>query len=222
VKKLVISLFSIILVFVLIFFLNSFSSNGKNNEARKNEVSNASVEASSKAVEEDEAFTREAKQLIAEQFEYFHSLINSDFFYQSRMNKAEGSLSEDWVTNQVKEELHTKAVEIDNLLPEELDSSNSLSQDLLQVLIRMNQASSSVDSQRNIYHIYKILYEHHVDLNQYEFEEVASNGRENFNPEVDWEEIFPETEEQTVKTEAELQEEIEKGIEDVAPSDEAE
>jgi hypothetical protein len=74
-----------------------------------------------------------------------------------------------------------------------------MSQDFLNVLIRINQASSHIDIQKNVYHIYKILYFLHVSLNDYKFED----GK--FDPENDWKQVFSEEEVvQRVKTKAEL------------------
>ncbi|MGM7723727.1 hypothetical protein [Metabacillus sp. Hm71] len=151
------------------------------------------------ANENDEAEREEElKELVKNQFEYFDSLVNGNYFRNARRNGPDGNYSDGWVSAKVVDELHQRAVEIDEFLPEEISSTDSTSQDLLNVLIRINQAASKTESQKNVYHIYKTLYNLHVSVNEYELEE----GK--FDPEEDWSQVFDADIDQTVKTEAEL------------------
>ncbi|KKI92923.1 hypothetical protein WQ54_07030 [Bacillus sp. SA1-12] len=138
------------------------------------------------------------KELVENQFEYFDSHVNGNYFRNARRNGPDGNYSDGWVTAKVADELQQRAAEIDKFLPEEISSTDSTSQDLLNVLIRINQAASLTESQKNVYHIYRTLYNLHVSLNGYELEE----GK--FDPEEDWGQVFDEDIDQTVKTEAEL------------------
>lgn len=145
----------------------------------------------------------EAKELVASQFEYFQAIVNGSYFKNARKNGPQDNYSDSWVSESVKEELHQRAVEIDELLPEQ--ASDSISQDLLQVLIQINQASSPFESQKNIYRVYKTLLELHIILNDYTLEEGM------FDPKEDWDQVFNQTEEEEeIKSEAELQAELEK------------
>lgn len=145
----------------------------------------------------------EAKELVASQFEYFQAIVNGSYFKNARKNGPQDNYSDSWVSETIKEELHQRAVEIDELLPEQ--ASDSISQDLLQVLIQINQASSPFESQKNIYRVYKTLLELHIILNDYTLEEGM------FDPKEDWDQVFNQTEEEEeIKSEAELQAELDK------------
>ncbi len=156
------------------------------------------VKAAAEALNEEEA-----KELVASQFEYFQEIVNGSYFVNARKNGPQDNYSDSWVSESVKEELHQRAVEIDELLPEQ--ASDSISQDLLQVLIQINQASSPFESQKNIYRVYKTLLELHIILNDYTLEEGM------FDPKEDWDQVFNQTEEEEeIKSEAELQADLEK------------
>ncbi|WP_226670888.1 hypothetical protein [Metabacillus litoralis] len=210
-KKILISVSAIVIIFVSLTVVNFLSNEKVDQEAINRSLSSKTV--NSNQVDEKEQrlkkeFEEDMKQLVASQFDYFDSIINGDFFYQSRNNQSVDNFSDAWLTENVKEELHEHALEIHQLLPEELDENDPNSQKLLQVLIGINLATSAKESQKNIYSIYKTLYELNVQLNDYELNEFDSNGRERFNPEDDWMTVFGEQEDQSVKTEAELKEKL--------------
>ncbi|UGB31498.1 hypothetical protein [Metabacillus sp. B2-18] len=210
-KKRLYILIGIFIIGISIFLLNYIESN--RNDRVSGSFSSSSVE-EKKSTDTDETeknseFDQKARELVENQFSYFQSIVNGHFFVQSRQNGPKDQYSEDWVTESVKNELQERVSEIDELLPEQLDSSNAVAQDLLQVLIRINQAYSQSESQKNIYHVYRILYELNGELNDYKLEEGM------FDPENDWSQVFSEVEEEQkeVKSEAELQVEIESALE---------
>ncbi|MFD2216096.1 hypothetical protein [Metabacillus endolithicus] len=210
-KKRLYILIGIFIIGISIFLLNYIESN--RNDRVSSSFSSSSVE-EKKSTDTDETeknseFDQQARELVENQFSYFQSIVNGHFFVQSRQNGPKDQYSEDWVTESVKNELQERVSEIDELLPEQLDSSNAVAQDLLQVLIRINQAYSQSESQKNIYHVYRILYELNGELNDYKLEEGM------FDPENDWSQVFSEVEEEQkeVKSEAELQVEIESALE---------
>ncbi|PGT81467.1 hypothetical protein [Bacillus sp. AFS040349] len=210
-KKRLYILIGIFIIGISIFLLNYIESN------RNNRVSGSfssrtveeKVSTNTEETGENSEFDQKARELVENQFSYFQSIVNGQFFVQSRQNGPKDQYSEDWVTESVKNELQQRVSEIDELLPEQLDSSNAVAQDLLQVLIRINQAYSQSESQKNIYHVYRILYELNGELNDYKLEEGM------FDPENDWSQVFSEVEEEQkeVKSEAELQVEIESALE---------
>jgi len=210
-KKRLYILIGIFIIGISIFLLNYIESN--RNDRVNGSFSSSSVKdeksTDTEETEENSEFDQKAGELVEKQFSYFQSIVNGQFFVQSRQNGPQDQYPEDWVTESVKNELQERVSEIDELLPEQLDSSNSVAQDLLQVLIRINQAYSQSESQKNIYHVYRILYELNSELNDYELEEGM------FDPENDWSQVFSEVEEeqQEVKSEAELQVEIESALE---------
>jgi len=210
-KKRLYILIGIFIIGISIFLLNYIESN--RNDRVSSSFSSSSVE-EKKSTDTDETeknseFDQQARELVENQFSYFQSIVNGHFFVQSRQNGPKDQYSEDWVTESVKNELQERVSEIDELLPEQLDSSNAVAQDLLQVLIRINQAYSQSESQKNIYHVYRILYVLNGELNDYKLEEGM------FDPENDWSQVFSEVEEEQkeVKSEAELQVEIESALE---------
>jgi hypothetical protein len=214
-RELLVGLIGVFMICVVLIFMTFAQSTEKENVSTTNvgqnqiDVENENIDDSnSDEKQNNEEFESEAKKLIKNQFEYFHSIVNGGYFVDSRKNGPKDNYSDAWVSESVKQELQERAVEIDELLPENAGSGDSLTQDLLQVLIRINQAYSQTDSQKNIYHVYKNLYELHVSLNGYELEEGS------FDPETDWNQVFTEEEEeQEVKTEAELKAELEAAIE---------
>lgn len=205
----------IILAFaaIIVFSINNTTSNVDDGSEPKEESGGGEIQVGSdmnKDEVSESEFEKKARTLVENQFEYFDSIVNSDFFIESRKKGPDAELSDNWMTDTVKEEIHQKALEIDKLLPVEADGRDPLSQDLLQVLIRINQATSQLESQKNIYHIHKILYDWNVTLNGYELKESG------FDPENDWISVFGEAEEAAkVLTEEELEalevEEIEEG-----------
>ncbi|PMC40145.1 hypothetical protein CJ195_00030 [Bacillus sp. UMB0899] len=207
-NKIILGSIAIIIIGVSLYLLNPSKDNGelaaRDSTAAEVETM-AEVDGETEATEPvGEALNQEdAKKLVADQFDYFQAIVNGAYFKNARKNGPQDNYSDSWVTNSVKEELHQKAIEIDELLPEQ--ANDSISQDLLEVLIQINQASSPVESQKNIYRVYKTLLELHVILNDYTLEEGM------FDPKEDWNQVFNETEEEEeVKTEAELQVELEK------------
>lgn len=187
------------------YLLNPSKDNG---ELTTEGSTEAEVETMAEVDEEAKAAAEalneeEAKELVASQFEYFQAIVNGSYFKNARKNGPQDNYSDSWVSESVKEELHQRAVEIDELLPEQ--ASDSISHDLLQVLIQINQASSPFESQKNIYRVYKTLLELHIILNDYTLEEGM------FDPKEDWDQVFNQTEEEEeIKSEAELQAELEK------------
>lgn len=187
------------------YLLNPSKDNG---ELTTEGSTEAEVETMAEVDEEAKAAAEalneeEAKELVASQFEYFQAIVNGSYFKNARKNGPQDNYSDSWVSENVKEELHQRAVEIDELLPEQ--ASDSISHDLLQVLIQINQASSPFESQKNIYRVYKTLLELHIILNDYTLEEGM------FDPKEDWNQVFNQTEEEEeIKSEAELQAELEK------------
>lgn len=187
------------------YLLNPSKDNG---ELTTEGSTEAEVETMAEVDEEAKAAAEalneeEAKELVASQFEYFQAIVNGSYFKNARKNGPQDNYSDSWVSESVKEELHQRAVEIDELLPEQ--ASDSISQDLLQVLIQINQASSPFESQKNIYRVYKTLLELHIILNDYTLEEGM------FDPKEDWDQVFNQTEEEEeIKSEAELQAELDK------------
>ncbi|TXC89860.1 hypothetical protein FS935_15995 [Metabacillus litoralis] len=223
-KKVLISVSAIVIIFISLFVVNLISNGKEEQEALNRSLSTKNV--NSEATEEEtleqkkkKEYEEDVKKLVASQFEYFDSIVNGDFFYQSRISQSSDNLSDGWLTEQIKKELYERALEIHQLLPEELNENDPNSQKLMQVLITINTATSSKESQRNIYNIHKTLYELNVQLNDYELEKYNSNGKENFNPVTDWVSLFGEKEDQSVKTEAELKAEL---AEDSDGSDENE
>lgn len=212
-KKVFISVSAFVIIFISLFVVNLISNGKKEQEAINRSLSSKNV--NSEATQEEtleqkkkKEYEEAVKKLVASQFDYFDSIVNSDFFYQSRNSTYSDDFSDEWLTEQIKEELYEHALAIHQLLPEELNENDPNSQKLMQVLITINQATSSKGSQRNIYNIHKTLYELHGQLNDYEIEKVNSNGKEKFNPETDWVSVFGEIEDQSVKTEAELKLEL--------------
>ncbi|WP_026562657.1 hypothetical protein [Bacillus sp. J37] len=204
-NKIILGSIAIIIIGVSLYLLNP----SKDNEELTTEGSTeAEVEAMAEVDGEAKAAAEalnkeEAKELVASQFEYFQAIVNGSYFKNARKNGPQDNYSDSWVSESVKEELHQRAVEIDELLPEQ--ASDSISQDLLQVLIQINQASSPFESQKNIYRVYKTLLELHIILNDYTLEEGM------FDPKEDWDQVFNQTEEEEeIKSEAELQAELEK------------
>lgn len=204
----------IILAFaIIVFSINNTTSNVNDGSEPKEESVGGEIQVGSDMKKDEVSeseFEKNARTLVENQFEYFDSIVNSDFFIESRKKGPDAELSDNWMTDTVKEEIHQKALEIDKLLPVEAAGRDPLSQDLLQVLIRINQATSQLESQKNIYHIHKILYDWNVTLNGYELKESG------FDPENDWISVFGEAEEAAkVLTEEELEalevEEIEEG-----------
>lgn len=187
------------------YLLNPSKDNG---ELTTEGSTEAEVETMAEVDEEAKAAAEalneeEAKELVASQFEYFQAIVNGSYFKNARKNGPQDNYSDSWVSESVKEELHQRAVEIDELLPEQ--ASDSISQDLLQVLIQINQASSPFESQKNIYRVYKTILELHIILNDYTLEEGM------FDPKEDWDQVFNQTEEEEeIKSEAELKAELEK------------
>ncbi|HZH62447.1 MAG TPA: hypothetical protein VEY70_23345 [Metabacillus sp.] len=217
-NKIILGSIAIIIIGVSLYLLNPSKDNGELAAEQAQGSTGADVETIAevdKASEAIEAVSEEdAKELVANQFEYFQQIVNGSYFKNARKNGPQDNYSDSWVTESVKEELHQRAVEIDELLPEQVNSNDSLSQDLLQVLIRINQASSPVESQKNIYHVYKTLLELHVILNDYTLEEGM------FDPKEDWDQVFTQKEEdEEVKSEAELQAELEKASEVEMPEE---
>jgi len=217
-NKIILGSIAIIIIGVSLYLLNPSKDNGELAAEQAQGSTGADVETLAevdKASEATEAVSEEdAKELVANQFEYFQQIVNGSYFKNARKNGPQDNYSDSWVTESVKEELHQRAVEIDELLPEQVNSNDSLSQDLLQVLIRINQASSPVESQKNIYHVYKTLLELHVILNDYTLEEGM------FDPKEDWDQVFTQKEEdEEVKSEAELQAELEKASEVEIPEE---
>ncbi len=209
-NKILLGSFAIIIIGVSLYLLNPSKSNEDIMANQAEGSTDVEVEAMAEVEEKksgNEAVLKEdAKELVANQFEYFQSIVNGAYFENARLNGPQDHYSDSWVTEKIKEELHQKAVEIDELLPE--NPNDSISQDLLQVLIRINQASSPVESQKNIYHVYKILLELHVILNDYTLEEGM------FDPEKEWDQVFNEEEkDEEIKSEAELQAELENAAE---------
>ncbi|WP_394185703.1 hypothetical protein [Metabacillus halosaccharovorans] len=204
-NKIILGSIAIIIIGVSLYLLNP----SKDNEELTTEGSTeaevetmAEVDGEAKAAAEA-LNEEEAKELVASQFEYFQAIVNGSYFKNARKNGPQDNYSDSWVSESVKEELHQRAVEIDELLPEQ--ASDSISQDLLQVLIQINQASSPFESQKNIYRVYKTLLELHIILNDYTLEEGM------FDPKEDWDQVFNQTEEEEeIKSEAELQAELEK------------
>ncbi|MBU7594914.1 hypothetical protein [Metabacillus halosaccharovorans] len=204
-NKIILGSIAIIIIGVSLYLLNP----SKDNEELTTEGSTeAEVETMAEVDEEAKAAAEalneeEAKELVASQFEYFQAIVNGSYFKNARKNGPQDNYSDSWVSESVKEELHQRAVEIDELLPEQ--ASDSISQDLLQVLIQINQASSPFESQKNIYRVYKTLLELHIILNDYKLEEGM------FDPKEDWDQVFNQNEEEEeIKSEAELQAELEK------------
>ncbi|WP_078435449.1 hypothetical protein [Metabacillus halosaccharovorans] len=204
-NKIILGSIAIIIIGVSLYLLNPSKDNG---ELTTEGSTEAEVETMAEVDEEAKAAAEalneeEAKELVASQFEYFQAIVNGSYFKNARKNGPQDNYSDSWVSESVKEELHQRAVEIDELLPEQ--ASDSISQDLLQVLIQINQASSPFESQKNIYRVYKTLLELHIILNDYTLEEGM------FDPKEDWDQVFNQTEEEEeIKSEAELQAELEK------------
>ncbi|MCM3444120.1 hypothetical protein AB3Z07_03285 [Metabacillus halosaccharovorans] len=204
-NKIILGSIAIIIIGVSLYLLNP----SKDNEELTTEGSTeaevetmAEVDGEAKAAAEA-LNEEEAKELVASQFEYFQAIVNGSYFKNARKNGPQDNYSDSWVSETIKEELHQRAVEIDELLPEQ--ASDSISQDLLQVLIQINQASSPFESQKNIYRVYKTLLELHIILNDYTLEEGM------FDPKEDWDQVFNQTEEEEeIKSEAELQAELDK------------
>ena len=204
-NKIILGSIAIIIIGVSLYLLNPSKDNG---ELTTEGSTEAEVETMAEVDEEAKAAAEalneeEAKELVASQFEYFQAIVNGSYFKNARKNGPQDNYSDSWVSESVKEELHQRAVEIDELLPEQ--ASDSISHDLLQVLIQINQASSPFESQKNIYRVYKTLLELHIILNDYTLEEGM------FDPKEDWDQVFNQTEEEEeIKSEAELQAELEK------------
>ncbi|MCV9887329.1 hypothetical protein [Metabacillus halosaccharovorans] len=204
-NKIILGSIAIIIIGVSLYLLNPSKDNG---ELTTEGSTEAEVETMAEVDEEAKAAAEalneeEAKELVASQFEYFQAIVNGSYFKNARKNGPQDNYSDSWVSENVKEELHQRAVEIDELLPEQ--ASDSISHDLLQVLIQINQASSPFESQKNIYRVYKTLLELHIILNDYTLEEGM------FDPKEDWNQVFNQTEEEEeIKSEAELQAELEK------------
>ena len=215
-RKVILGSLIIIAVAIIVFLIN-FDAQSSEDEGSGTKEESVSGEVQTKSDKSDEVieseFETKAKALVENQFEYFDSIVNSDFFIESRQKGPDAKLSDSWMTEAVKEDIHQKAIEIHKLLPKEMDGSNPVAQDLLQVLIRINQATSLLESQKNIYHIHKILYDLNVTLNGYEL------GNTGFDPKNDWISVFGEEEEAAkVLTEEELEamelegdEEVEEG-----------
>ncbi|MDQ0229573.1 hypothetical protein [Metabacillus malikii] len=189
-------------VLIVILIMTNLSNNNEQAEQTEQKQKNEATTVSTSSVKEESEYEEQLKALVKNQFEYFDKFINGDYFINSRKNgpKADGTYPDDWMTKQVQDEFQQRATEIDEILPEELDSSDSTAQSLIQVLIRINQASSMFETQKNVYHIHKTLYDLHVKLNDYTLEE----GK--FDPEKDWELVFGDETELSVKSEAELEE----------------
>ncbi|MGQ4668324.1 hypothetical protein ACUIJN_21355 [Metabacillus halosaccharovorans] len=204
-NKIILGSIAIIIIGVSLYLLNPSKDNG---ELTTEGSTEAEVETMAEVDEEAKAAAEalneeEAKELVASQFEYFQAIVNGSYFKNARKNGPQDNYSDSWVSESVKEELHQRAVEIDELLPEQ--ASDSISQDLLQVLIQINQASSPFESQKNIYRVYKTILELHIILNDYTLEEGM------FDPKEDWDQVFNQTEEEEeIKSEAELKAELEK------------
>ncbi|WP_226530705.1 hypothetical protein [Metabacillus niabensis] len=204
-NKIILGSIAIIIIGVSLYLLNPSKDNEElttegSTEAEVETMAevDGEVKAAAEALNEEEA-----KELVASQFEYFQEIVNGSYFVNARKNGPQDNYSDSWVSESVKEELHQRAVEIDELLPEQ--ASDSISQDLLQVLIQINQASSPFESQKNIYRVYKTLLELHIILNDYTLEEGM------FDPKEDWDQVFNQTEEEEeIKSEAELQADLEK------------
>lgn len=207
-NKIILGSIAIIIIGVSLYLLNPSKDNGELAAEGSIEAEVETMAEVDEAIEANEPVgealnEKEAKKLVADQFDYFQAIVNGAYFKNARKNGPQDNYSDSWVTNSVKEELHQRALEIDELLPEQ--ANDSISQDLLQVLIQINQASSPVESQKNIYRVYKTLLELHVILNDYELEEGM------FDPKEDWDQVFTKSEEEEeVKSEAELQAELEK------------
>lgn len=199
-KKL--GLIFVIFILIVVLFVYIALPSKEQEEPNENEITENVVEAvaepelnQNEEIEEKE-YNLKLKALVKNQFEYFDSIVNGSYFRNSRKNGPDGKYPDDWVSNKVKNELSQRAKEIDELLPENINDPTS--QDLINVLVRINQTSSLLDTQKNVYQIHRTLYNLNVDLNGYELEE----GK--FDPENDWTQVFGEEIDQSVKTEEEI------------------
>jgi hypothetical protein len=201
-KNIKLGLILVIFIGIVVLFVNFALPSKEQEDSNENEITEKEVEAVAEPVlnqneeKEQTEYNLKLKELVKNQFEYFDTIVNGSYFRNFRGNGPDGNYPDGWVSNKVKNELSQRALEIDELLPENIN--DPISQDLINVLVRINQTSSLLDTQKNVYQIHRTLYNLHVDLNGYELEE----GK--FDPENDWNQVFGEEIDQSVKTEEEI------------------